>query len=76
MDIGKERKIALLKKMVLIRVFEEKDEELNDRKLVHGFIHLAIGQEAGTGIVASLLNVGAVGRAPQRDTHLVGHGDE
>lgn len=48
MDIGKEKKIALLKKMVLIRVFEEKAEELNDRKLVHGFIHLAIGQEAST----------------------------
>ena len=27
MDIGKEKKIALLKKMVLIRVFEEKAEE-------------------------------------------------
>ena len=48
MNIGKEEKLSLLKRMVLIRVFEEKAEALFQQKLIPGFVHLSIGQEAST----------------------------
>jgi acetoin:2,6-dichlorophenolindophenol oxidoreductase subunit alpha len=47
-DISREKKISLLKKMILIRVFEEKVEILFQEKLIPGFVHLSIGQEAST----------------------------
>ena len=48
MDIGIDEKLSLLKKMLLIRVFEEKAETLFQQKLIPGFVHLSIGQEAST----------------------------
>jgi len=47
-DIGIDEKLSLLKKMLLIRVFEEKAETLFQQKLIPGFVHLSIGQEAST----------------------------
>jgi len=46
--LKKEKKIALLKKMIQIRIFEEKTEELFRDKFIPGFVHLSIGQEAST----------------------------
>ena len=46
MDINNEEKLLLFKKMILIRVFEEKIETLFYKKLIPGFVHLSIGQEA------------------------------
>jgi len=46
--ISNELKESLYKKMVLIRVFEEKVEALFQQKLIPGFVHLSIGQEAST----------------------------
>ncbi len=48
MDIGTDKKLSLLKKMLLIRSFEEKAETLFQQKLIPGFVHLSIGQEAST----------------------------
>ena len=48
MDISNEEKLSLLKKMLLIRAFEEKAEVLFQQKLIPGFVHLSIGQEAST----------------------------
>ncbi len=48
MDIGTDEKLSLLKKMLLIRAFEEKAETLFQQKLIPGFVHLSIGQEAST----------------------------
>ncbi len=48
MDISKDEKLSLLKKMLLIRAFEEKAEVLFQQKLIPGFVHLSIGQEAST----------------------------
>ena len=48
MDIGIDAKLSLLKKMLLIRSFEEKAETLFQQKLIPGFVHLSIGQEAST----------------------------
>jgi len=47
-EIGKEEKLSLLKRMMLIRAFEEKAETLFQQKLIPGFVHLSIGQEAST----------------------------
>jgi TPP-dependent pyruvate/acetoin dehydrogenase alpha subunit len=47
-DIGRDEKLLLLKKMLLIRAFEEKAETLFQQKLIPGFVHLSIGQEAST----------------------------
>ena len=48
MDIGTDEKLSLLRKMLLIRAFEEKAETLFQQKLIPGFVHLSIGQEAST----------------------------
>ena len=48
MEIDREKKLSLLKRMLLIRAFEEKAEELFQQKLIPGFVHLSIGQEAST----------------------------
>ena len=46
LKISNDEKIALLKKMILIRLFEEKTESLFYEKHIPGFVHLSIGQEA------------------------------
>ncbi|NOX61958.1 MAG: thiamine pyrophosphate-dependent dehydrogenase E1 component subunit alpha [Chloroflexi bacterium] len=43
---GEEKALNALKKMLLIRAFEEKAEELYALGKVHGTMHLSIGQEA------------------------------
>jgi len=45
-EIGKDRLIAMFKKMVLIRRFEERAGDCYQQKLIAGFLHLYIGQEA------------------------------
>jgi pyruvate dehydrogenase E1 component alpha subunit len=47
-DISTDDKLSLLKTMLLIRAFEEKAEALFQQKLIPGFVHLSIGQEAST----------------------------
>ena len=46
MGLTKKDKIEMLKKMLLIRSFEEQAEKLFMRNLVHGTMHLSIGEEA------------------------------
>jgi len=45
-EIGKERLLAMYRKMLLIRRFEEKAEQAALKKQIAGFLHLYIGQEA------------------------------
>lgn len=53
--LSPERMIALLGQMERIRVFEETAEQLYMRGLVHGTMHLSIGQEAtAVGSIAAL----------------------
>jgi TPP-dependent pyruvate/acetoin dehydrogenase alpha subunit len=47
--------LGLLKKMLLIRAFEEKVGELFQQNLIPGFIHLSIGQEASSVGTCSVL---------------------
>lgn len=54
-DLPPERLAWILQKMCEIRYFEEKAEELYVRGLVHGAMHLSIGQEASSvGSIAAL----------------------
>jgi pyruvate dehydrogenase E1 component alpha subunit len=55
MDLGRERLVEMLRKMYEIRYFEEKAEELYIRGLVHGTMHLSVGQEgSAVGAVSAL----------------------
>jgi len=44
--VNKENKLELYRMMLLIRLFEEALEEMFSRGLLHGTMHLSIGQEA------------------------------
>jgi len=68
-ELGIERARQMLATMCLIRAFEEKAEDLFARGLVHGTMHLSIGQEA--------VAVGASGAMEKGDyllNHHRGHG--
>jgi acetoin:2,6-dichlorophenolindophenol oxidoreductase subunit alpha len=52
---GKEEKLEILRKMLLIRAFEEKASELFQQGLIPGFIHLSIGEEASSVGTCSVL---------------------
>ncbi len=45
-ELPKEIKLDMLKKMLLIRAFENEAEKLYMRGLVHGTMHLSVGEEA------------------------------
>ncbi len=49
-------KLDILRKMYLIRFFEQKTDELFAQKTMHGTTHLAIGQEAGCAGLSEALN--------------------
>lgn len=54
-ELPREKLAWMLQRMCEIRYFEEKAEELYIRGLVHGTMHLSIGQEAGSvGSIATL----------------------
>ena len=54
-ELPKERQAWMLQRMCEIRYFEEKAEDLYVRGLVHGTMHLSIGQEASSvGSIATL----------------------
>ena len=54
-ELPQEKLAWMLQRMCEIRYFEEKAEDLYIRGLVHGTMHLSIGQEAGSvGSIASL----------------------
>jgi TPP-dependent pyruvate/acetoin dehydrogenase alpha subunit len=52
---SKKEKIALLRKMLLVRAFEEKAGKLFEQNLIPGFIHLSIGEEASSVGTCSVL---------------------
>ncbi len=54
-DLSPERMVELLRQMERIRLFEETAEQLYMRGLIHGTMHLSIGQEAAAvGAIAAL----------------------
>ena len=55
MKIAKQKKLALYRKMLTVRAFEEKAGELFAQNLIPGFIHLSIGEEASSVGTCSVL---------------------
>jgi TPP-dependent pyruvate/acetoin dehydrogenase alpha subunit len=53
---SKKEKLALFRKMLLVRAFEEKAGEMFSQNLIPGFIHLSIGEEASSVGICSVLN--------------------
>jgi pyruvate dehydrogenase E1 component alpha subunit len=63
-ELSDEQVVAMYRQMVLIRVFEEKCQEMYTRARIGGFLHLYVGQEAlAVGTIAAL----------QPDDHLITH---
>lgn len=54
-ELGADQRIELLRRMMLIRRFEEKAAEMYARQKIAGFLHLYIGEEAiAVGAIAAL----------------------
>jgi pyruvate dehydrogenase E1 component alpha subunit len=62
--LSPEQLIEMYRQMVLIRIFEEKCQEMYTRAKIGGFLHLYVGQEA--------VAVGTVG-ALQPEDHIITH---
>ena len=72
--MNKENKLELYKMMLLIRLFEEALEEMFSRGLLHGTMHLSIGQEAtATGACLALEREDLITSTPVSYTHLRAH---
>lgn len=54
-SFGRERALDCLRQMMLIRIFEETSEQLYLQGMIHGTMHLSVGQEASAvGSIAAL----------------------
>ena len=52
MSVTKDTQLELHRMMMLIRLFEEALEEMFSRGLLHGTMHLSIGQEAPAAVAS------------------------
>ncbi|SDP47741.1 thiamine pyrophosphate-dependent dehydrogenase E1 component subunit alpha [Desulforhopalus singaporensis] len=76
-QVGKDAALALLKRMLLIRRFEETLARLFADSEVKGFVHLSIGQEAcPTGVCAHLTNDDYITSTHRGHGHLIGKGGD
>jgi pyruvate dehydrogenase E1 component alpha subunit len=77
MNLSRDRKIGLYKKMVEIRLFEEKVRDLYARGLIPGSVHLYIGQEAiAAGVCAHLRQEDYITSTHRGHGHLIAKGAE
>jgi len=73
--ITKGEKLALYKKMLTVRAFEEKAGELFAQNLIPGFIHLSIGEEASSvGTCSALRQDDYVASTHRGHGHLIAKG--
>ncbi len=71
----RKEKLELLKKMILVRAFEENAAELFQKNLIPGFIHLSIGEEASSiGTCSVLRPDDYVASTHRGHGHLIGKG--
>jgi len=77
MDLSNDQKIDLYRKMVTIRLFEEKVQDLYARGLVPGLAHLYIGEEAvATGVCANLRKEDYITSTHRGHGHVIAKGAE
>ncbi len=75
MKTSKKEKLALYRKMLLVRAFEEKAAELFQDNRIPGFIHLSIGQEASAvGVCAALREDDFIASTHRGHGHLIAKG--
>lgn len=54
-ELGKERLLSMYRSMVLIRVFEQRCEQMYQQRKIGGFLHLYMGEEAvGAGMLSAI----------------------
>lgn len=75
MNISRDQMLDLYKKMVEIRLFEEKVQDLYARGLIPGSVHLYIGQEAiAAGVCANLRREDYITSTHRGHGHLIAKG--
>jgi acetoin:2,6-dichlorophenolindophenol oxidoreductase subunit alpha len=75
MNLSRDKQIDLYKKMIEIRLFEEKIQDLYARGLVPGSVHLYIGQEAiAAGVCAHLRKEDYITSTHRGHGHLIAKG--
>lgn len=77
MNLSRDQKVDLYKKMVTIRLFEEKVQDLYARGLIPGLAHLYIGEEAvAAGVCAHLRKEDYITSTHRGHGHVVAKGAE
>ena len=77
MEISNEQTINMYEKIVKIRRFEEKIEELVNSATIGGFVHLYIGEEAvATGVCANLKDTDYISSTHRGHGHLIAKGGD
>jgi pyruvate dehydrogenase E1 component alpha subunit len=75
MSDSRSHQMDLLRKMLLVRRFEEKCAELYSQQKIRGFMHLCIGEEAvGTGVIEVLRSEDAVVSTYREHGHALAKG--
>lgn len=75
--IPRDLKLAMLKKMMLIRAFEEQAEKLFMKGLVHGTMHLFIGEEAvAVGAISALEATDYISSTHRGHGHMIAKGGD
>jgi len=75
MDLSRDQKLGLYKKMIEIRLFEEKIQDLYARGSIPGSVHLYIGQEAiAAGVCAHLRKEDYITSTHRGHGHLIAKG--
>ncbi len=73
--ISRKLKVTMLKKMILIRAFEEQAEKLFMKNLVHGTMHLSIGEEAvPVGAISALNEMDYITSTHRGHGHMIAKG--
>jgi len=77
MNLSQAQRVDLYEKMVTIRLFEEKIQDLYARGLVPGLVHLYIGEEAvATGVCANLKKEDYITSTHRGHGHVIAKGAE
>ncbi|MBP1717681.1 MAG: pyruvate dehydrogenase, partial [Deltaproteobacteria bacterium] len=77
MNLSLQQELELFKKMVTIRLFEEKIQDLYARGLVPGLAHLYVGEEAvAVGVCANLRKEDYITSTHRGHGHVIAKGAE
>jgi pyruvate dehydrogenase E1 component alpha subunit len=76
-ELTKNLRIEMLRKMMLIRAFEEQAEKLYMKNLVHGTMHLSVGEEAvAVGAIFALDKIDYITSTHRGHGHMIAKGGD